>query len=331
MLASGQIRRTAFVALALVVALATLFTALDFRLATSQAVTLEVRATRSHVPLDDPYAGVWGQAATVEVPLTAQQTTFPMGGGTIQSITARALHDEESLYVLVEWQDDTQDTGVQRPQDFRDAAAVQFPSVAGGTIPFFCMGQADGHVNIWHWKADWQADIDQAYAGVADAYPDLQVDYYPQADDPAFNPARAVGNPLAALERATPIENLVAGGFGTLTTSDIQTVQGGGEWRDGKWRVIFARRMWEKLDSLAKFAPGEGSDAAFAVWDGANGDRNGQKSVSQFVHLEIVPLAPGGGGNTGTVIALVVPLGVLLVVGSGLGWYVYRRQGREGR
>jgi hypothetical protein len=312
------------------VALAGLFRALDFRLATSQAVTLEVRGTRSHVSLDDPYAGVWGQAAAVEVPLTAQQTTFPMGGGTIQSITARALHDEESLYVLVEWQDDTQDTGVQRPQDFRDAAAVQFPSVAGGTIPFFCMGQADGHVNIWHWKADWQADIDRAYAGVAAANPDMHVDYYPQPDDPAFNPARAVGNPLATLERSTPIENLVAGGAGTLTTSDIQTVQGRGEWRDGRWRVLFARRLSESSDGLAKFASGEGNDAAFAVWNGSAGDRDGQKSVSQFVHLEIVPLGPGGGENTGTVIALIVPLGVLLVVGSGLGWYIYRRQATSG-
>ena len=326
MLAPKQARRTAFAVLAVATALAGLFTALDFRLATSQAVTLEVRSTRSHVALDDPYAGVWGQSAAVDVPLTAQQTTFPMGGGTIQSVTARALHDEESLYVLVEWQDDTQDTGVQRPQDFRDAAAVQFPSVTGGTIPFFCMGQADGHVNIWHWKADWQADIDQAYAGVAAAYQGMQVDYYAQPDDPAFNPARAVGNPLAALGRSTPVENLVAGGAGTLTTSDIQTVQGAGEWRDGRWRVLFARRLSETGDGLVRFAPGEGNDAAFAVWNGSASERDGQKSVSQFVRLEIVPLGPGGGDNTGTVIAIVVPLSVLLVVGSGLGWYLYRRQ-----
>src|SRR4030042_443741 len=131
MLARRQIRGTAFVALALVVALAALFTALDFRLASSQAVTLEVRATRSHVPLDDPYAGVWGQAATVEVPLTAQQTSFPMGGGSIQSVPAPALADGESLYVLMEWRDDTQDMGARPTEEVRDAAAAQVPSVAG--------------------------------------------------------------------------------------------------------------------------------------------------------------------------------------------------------
>jgi len=330
MFALSRVRRTAFVALALAVALAAVFTALDFRLATSQAVTLEVRGTRSHVPLDNPYAGVWDQAAAVEVPLTAQQTTFPMGGGSIQAVTARALHDEERIYVLLEWQDDTQDLGVQRPEDFRDAAAVQFPSVAGGTIPFFCMGQADGHVNIWHWKADWQADIDQGSAGAAAAHPDVQVDYYPQADDPAFNPARAVGNPLAALGRTTPIESLVAGGFGTLTTSDIQTVEGAGKWRDGEWRVLFARRMPAGGDGQAKFAPGDGTDAAFAVWNGSTGDRDGQKSVSQFIHLEIAPLGPGAASQTGTIVAIAVPLAVLLVVGSGLGWYIFRRQASGG-
>src|SRR4030042_2994695 len=97
MLAPKQARRTAFAVLAVAAALAGLFTVLDFRLATSQAVTLEVRGTRSHVALDDPYAGVWGQSAVVDVPLTAQQTSFPMGGGTIQSVTARAPPDAARL------------------------------------------------------------------------------------------------------------------------------------------------------------------------------------------------------------------------------------------
>jgi hypothetical protein len=191
--------------------------------------------------------------------------------------------------------DDTQDTGSSDPKTSAMPPPSSSPPWPAEPISFFCMGQADSHVNIWQWKADWQADIDRAYAGVAAANPDMHVDYYPQPDDPAFNPARAVGNPLATLERSTPIENLVAGGAGTLTTSDIQTVQGRGEWRDGRWRVLFVRRLSESGDGQAKFASGEGNDAAFAVWNGSAGDRDGQKSFLSSCTWRSSRSAPGAG------------------------------------
>ena len=34
----------------------------------------------------------------------------------------------------------------------------------GDAPAFFCMGQLDHYINIWHWKADWQSDIDRRAA-----------------------------------------------------------------------------------------------------------------------------------------------------------------------
>ena len=322
--------RAALLLLVLALAAAVTFMALDFRLASSQEVTIEARATRGKVSLEDPFASVWSQAPPVEVPLSAQQTSFPFGGGAVRAVTARALHNGQRLYVLVEWEDATQDLSADAPQTFRDAAAVEFPAVEKETVPNFCMGQADGHVNIWQWKADWQADVDQAATALSQTYPNAVFDSYPQVQGDAFFPGRAADNPLSETVRTSPMENLLAGGFGTLTTADIQPIEGVGRWKDGRWRVVFARDLRVEGTGLAEFAPGQAVNVAFAVWDGAAGERDGQKSVSAFARVQLATTAGGGETSANAVIAIVVPLVSLLVLGSGLGWFLYRRQASRG-
>jgi hypothetical protein len=213
----------------------------------------------------------------------------------VKSITARSLHNDTQLAVMVEWVDDTRNDQAIRIQDFRDAVALQFPQAQGQ--PFFCMGMQGGNVNIWHWKADWQADI-QNWLDMETLYPDMNVDQYPFADgempsplnytDPNFVTALAAGN-LMAVPHLSPVEDLVAGGFGSLTSESAegQNVQGFGEWADGKWRVIFWRDLESSEADDAKFIPGQVYSLAFAAWDGANGERNGQKSTSQWVSFQL--------------------------------------------
>jgi cytochrome b558/566 subunit A len=225
---------------------------------------------------------------------------------TVKSVTARALQNENQVAILVGWDDATQDDSAIRVQDFRDAAALQFPLAQGQ--PYFCMGQQGGNVNIWHWKADWQADI----AGRQDMeseYPNMYVDEYPFADpekgvtagiadytDPNYVPAMQAGNLFAGPVRITPVEDLIAGGFGSLTAQAIeaQNVRGFGTWQDGKWQVIFSRDLASSEADDVIFNPGKVYSLAFAVWDGANSDRNGQKSTSQWVSLQLAaaPKAP---------------------------------------
>jgi len=257
----------------------------DMRLASSQTVTLVARRTETEVPLDDPFASVWNRATPVEAPLSAQNVVPPQGGGE-RTIKARALHDGRRLYVLVEWKDDGADLLVSQQTEFSDAVAVQFPVADGESVPAFCMGDPNAPVNIWQWKAAWQTDIEQRYVNVEDAYPGIEVDLYPFEEEEVFYPARAVGNVFADANRTTPVDNLLAGSFGTLTQAPEQVVQGRGEWRRGKWRTLFAREL-DAGEEYSRFAEGKNTNVAFAVWDGAKRERDGIKSVSQFLTLEV--------------------------------------------
>ncbi len=84
------------------------------------------------------------------------------------------------------------------------------------------------------------------------------------------------------------MENLVAEGFGTLTTAEVQDVEGAGSWDNGQWRVLFIRDFEPADPELASFDVGETTSVAFAVWNGNQGDRNGQKSIAPFIELQLV-------------------------------------------
>ena len=292
--------KRSLLSLGLILVVAAGFVFFKVPLASSQGLTLVAAQVSGDLPVNDPDSAVWQKSTAVEVPLSAQNVTRPMLLSTnVKSVTARALHNGSQIVILVEWADETLNDQMVRVQDFRDAAAVQF-SLAEGQ-PFFCMGQAGGNVNIWYWKADWQADI-TARRDMNTLYPNMYVDQYPftgavepvlaaPADytDPNYLPALASGNLFASATRASPVEDIIAGGFGTLTAqpADGQNVQGFGAWADGKWRVIFSRDLTSKEADDAVFTPGKVYSMAFAAWDGANNERNGQKSTSQWVSLQV--------------------------------------------
>ena len=286
----------------------------DMRLASSQTITLVAKQAEVEVPLDDPFDDVWDGANPIEAPLSGQQVAKPKGGGD-RTVTARALHDNDRLYVLLEWQDDTEDLQVSRLTEFTDAAAVQFPVSEGESVPSFCMGDPTAPVNVWQWKGAWQNDIDQGYVDIQDAYPNIVVDTYPFEDEDVFYPARSVGNAFAETNRTTPVDNLLAGSFGTLTQADDQIVDGSGEWRDGSWRALFARDL-DAGEDYSRFSVNESTNVAFAVWDGAENERNGTKSVSQFLTLTLSDeIAKGGGGIATWQIALIA-IAVATVTGA---------------
>jgi len=320
----------AVVAAALIAAIA--LTAANRRLAASQTVTLVAARSAEAVPLDDPSAGVWKRSIPIQVPLSAQLTVPPMGGGA-HAITARALQDGERLYIRLEWKDGTDDTGISRVTEFSDAAAIEYPVTPGEQVPSFCMGNTDAPVNIWQWKAAWQAAVESGGAvDVKGAYPNMQVDMYPFENEDIFYPSRAAGNVPARIDRTSPVDNLLAGSFGTLTAAPDQMVQGRGEWRDGKWRVVFARDL-KVTGDCAQFSQGEQTNIAFAVWDGANQERDGMKSVSQFVTLDVSPeaaKATSGVGFSGQEIGLLAVAGLVLTLGLALAGSIYLpRRGRR--
>ena len=253
----------------------------DDMLAPEDGVIRAGRA-RDSLPMD-PTAPAWERIEAVRVPMNP---LWPEPDP-LPAIGVRAVHDGKTLVVLLQWRDEIRNGAPVRVEDFQDAAAVQFP--LGDRIPFVGMGDAANPVNVWQWKAGWQSDVDGVREDVQTEYPSTHVDVYPESSL-LFATAAAAGN-LAARMHATPVEDANARGFGTMKSqpADAQNVQGRGVWRDGHWSVVFVRELFSPDADDARFAPGKATPVAFAVWNGAQRDRNGRKVFSNWFQLALEP------------------------------------------
>ena len=242
----------------------------------------------SSLPME-PDAPAWEKAGEFEIPMRQ------LWGR--ESVAARVrvavATDGKKLAIRMRWADATLDARMLRPEDFRDAAAVQF-SLAGPDVTF-AMGERDRPVAIWHWKADWQRDI-AGREDVESAAPAMAVDLYPFAtgrraadQDTEYLTGNAVGNAFSTLVRRSPVESLVAAGIGSLTPrpASLQNVAGKGVWAANEWRVVFVRSLAPAGEGDAPLS--DGVPVAFAVWNGSEGDRNGIKAFSLWYRLGLSP------------------------------------------
>lgn len=260
----------------------TVFTAIG----QAQQPPIVVAFSPAKVPLDPAAAdAVFQQAAARTIPLVAQNLIRPFGGGTVKEVRIRALHDGKMLYVELSWADAVQDRSPLRQTAFTDAVALQFPIRPGGPPSPF-MGDKDRPVNIWQWKASWQEEITRG-RDLRVAYPGMFVDYYYDVhlaktakDREGFNAGAAAGNLLSRPRRSSAVEDLVAWGFGTITSQPRQDVIGFGAWKAGRWTVIMSRPLITPDEADVQFKPGESTLVNFAVWDGRHRQRNGQKNVT---------------------------------------------------
>jgi len=229
----------------------------------------------------DASATAWSSARPLTVPLNPlwQRVDWP------SALTIRALHDGDSLSFKLTWKDDTEDRTIGRVQDFVDAVAVMFPQKAS-VIPFIGMGQGDAIARIIDWRAVEQRQ------GPEFAYPREFRDASPWNDAPFTLPAVVAGNPLSGSAQANHggVMELISAGPGTVTPVPPSHAfsHGRGVWADGSWTVQLTRSM-EVSRGDVSLPPGTKTHAAFAVWDGSAGDRNGQKSISQWIPMEVEP------------------------------------------
>jgi mono/diheme cytochrome c family protein len=219
-----------------------------------------------------------------------------------EELTVRALHDGQELVLLLVWADETHDHTALRPQDFRDAAAVQLSLVANDP-PFFAMGEKGNFVNIWMWKSERQADLEPVFQDLEKVYPNLGIDSYPNLlrspleqphgqaltldSDPSFVTGWGAGNIVSNPMGGSATEDLAAQGFGTLQARAQQDVLAKGVYGMGSYRVLFRRALRPNGEQAAGFRPGTTVPVAFAVWNGSAGDRDGKKSVTIWQDLEI--------------------------------------------
>ena len=245
---------------------------LGIPLVSSESMTIRSHFAEGELP-SAPDDAAWAKVSSLTVPLSGQVITRPVWPEpTARALVVRSLHNGTEIAFLLEWQDNTKNDRLT-PGTFRDGVAIGLP--LGDAPAFFCMGQLDHYINIWHWKADWQSDIDR------------------RASRQSEKKEGGVRTFEVIPRRVSSVEDLIGGGFSTLTTKEKQgRIQGKAQWKDGVWRVVMRRPLAsEEPENEAKLIPGRVQTVSFAVWNGENKERNGQKSVAPWFQLAIDPVA----------------------------------------
>ena len=218
--------------------------------------------------LDD---GVWENVPVLQVSLDSVRARKRP----IHSMTVQSVHHGQSIAFRLQWKDPVPDGAAKNSNFYLDGAAIQFAlqSAKAYDGPFFGMGEGKKPVNLWHWRADSNQEI----AG----HPVKTV------EDSSVKKAlfHSSLNPF----NESPVEELNAEGFGTLTVQSMenQQVSGNGTWKDGMWTVVLIRdfKTFSKRD--VQFAESKPVLLAFAVWDGSSKDKNANKMVSFWKTLNI--------------------------------------------
>ena len=186
----------------------------------------------SELPLD-PNAPLWDspdgpKKSTLE--LGPQMFTNPKWPDpSSKEVTFSAVRNKSELAILLEWKDDAKDNTYGFSERFTDQAAVMFPLEPEDEAPMITMGNEGQTVNIWQWKAAWQKDME----------PEKNNPFREHRD----SSASSTGMASLSADRVSPVEDLNAEGFSTLTIQEEQNVQGKGVLKDERWRVIFCWRF----------------------------------------------------------------------------------------
>lgn len=243
----------------------------------------------------DPNDDIWNKAEPYSIKLVAQEVTNPLAGGSVPKksiralnkevnfvlnlskkapeVSIKALHNGEKVALQLSWEDKIED--IENAVDtFRDAIAIMFPvNLSSGYNPSPLMGSKGEPVNIWQWRADWQADFD-GRRNLGARQPLTQGVWISPVDK--ILKKEYPGRPS---QKATMAE-YIAEGFGTLTRQVKQDVSASAKYHNGKWTVVFLRDIKRAEKSDAEFILGKQTFINLAVWNGSESDVNGMKSIS---------------------------------------------------
>jgi len=192
------------------------------------------------------------------------------------SVSVKAIHNGSKVAMQFTWEDSTEDKE-NSLDTYRDALAVLFPiNISTGYNPSPLMGAKGEPVNVWQWRAEWQAELDGRR--------DLEA-RQPLTEGVWISPVDRIlknqhpGMSSGLINTSERIE-YIAEGYSTLTKQVQQDVDAKGRYADGKYTVVFLRDI-ERTDlSDAEFKAGAQTYINVAVWNGHEGNVDGMKSLT---------------------------------------------------
>ena len=227
---------------------------------------VDVVKVSGEIPIDpnDPFWTDSNRIQAKSIELGPQMITNPRWPDpSTKSVKISGVQNGSDIALLLEWDDATLENKIEVSATHTDQAAIMFPLHPGKEVPSITMGSENEIVNIWQWRAIWETSLNAK----------------PRSSD--RNSRISVSSNI----RRSPIEDLTAAGFSTLTTQEEQDVLGHGRWQDKTWRVVFKRTLVNSDSADIQFK--HPTVMAIAVWNGGNGERNGQKGISNWILLRL--------------------------------------------
>ena len=217
------------------------------------SVSVRLYQVEGSLPADDPNSAQWSSVPESEFKLAPQvHWKDRIQEVTVKSVKVKGLHDGQTLAILVEYEDPTDDP--------KDAAALEF--MVGDKKAHFAHGQPmlqveGGPVNIWFWKKENGKALDMSAKG----FKTLTTQ---EKQDVTAVGAWEGGTWKVVFSRA-------------LTTEDEQDVQiEPGEWRN----IAFAFWDGAVVDGLVKE---KGSQKAVSSWWSIRAEPSADNSIYGWV------------------------------------------------
>ena len=218
------------------------------------------------IPIDpnDPFWVDSDRLQAESIELGPQMVTNPRWPDpSTKLVKISGVQNDSEVAILLEWDDTSLENKIEVSATHTDQAALMFPLHPGKEVPSITMGSDNEIVNIWQWRAIWEASLQAK----------------PQHID---RNSRIL---IPSNIRRSPVEDLTAAGYSTLTTQEEQNVLGRGSWKDKTWRVVFKRNLVNSDNADIQFK--YPIVMAIAIWNGGNSERNGQKGISNWILLRL--------------------------------------------
>ena len=228
-----------------------------------QAANAEILARKVEADLaaDALKQDLWRGAKEETVVLMAQPMALPRPKATTTPhLRVQAVHDGKWIAFRLRWKADSKNEAGPLGK-FSDAVAMQFPVKPGSPPPVF-MGAKDNPVHIFHWRAQYQKDIEKGKPEMKGLYPNMNPDMYPMEFKDAgsvtglneekrevYSPGKAEGNPQSYTKESS-VDEIYAEGFGSSSVIQNRVSSGVGTWSRGEWTVLIARPLSRENGSV---------------------------------------------------------------------------------
>ncbi len=210
----------------------------------------------------DPNDPAWNDAPAITFNMAPNIIKEPrLFTSLSEFVTVRALYNDNDIAMRVDVDDRTYSVpgselekayAIEGVEATRDAIAVQIPAALSGTNlkPYFRQGDKKNPVNMWVWTAPSQEPAADESAEILDA---TGLDKAPRPRD------------------------------------DSSALTARGEWKDGRWQVVFTRALETDAPADLQFREGIYTPVAFAAWDGVNGESGIRNSFTAWYWILLEP------------------------------------------